>query len=152
MSVRLSSPVTMYRPTKSMDAQPGLLCQSANYASQRVTHSLWGLAEPSKIIQFHSLISQVRSLRPTWQSKDYGRLKKTADSLICLHCEWELHYSLPLNSGRLFGYLANRELSKWHCANFWTQDLRDWQLSLPALWTWTLGTQMPCCKEAQVAP
>lgn len=39
MSVGLSLAVTTCRPTKSKDSQTGLLCQSANYASEPVIHS-----------------------------------------------------------------------------------------------------------------
>lgn len=107
MSVRLSSAVTMFRPTKSMDSQTELLCQLANYASEPVTHSLWGLAH--KIIHFHSSISQVRSLRPKGQNKDYGRLKMATSSLMHLPLRVRT-ISRPSSLGGLFGYLANREL------------------------------------------
>lgn len=98
MFVRFCSAVTACQFTKGMDSQSGLLCQSANYASDSVTHSLWRLVRPSKIIQFESLISQVRSVRPKGQSRAYDRLKMAAYSLT-LHPQEE-NCIPPLESGQ----------------------------------------------------
>lgn len=110
MSVRLSSPVTTCRPTKSMDSQTGLLCKSANHATQHVTHRLWGVSGPSKIIQLHS---DFTGEKPEAQRAEQGlwQIQDGCTFFDMSPVESET-YTFPLSFGRLHGYLANRELSK----------------------------------------